>query len=257
MAKALSRVDRVGEVFRCARTVASWRSVAWSYIAGGELPYPFPVRTRGGHVLEVQDWSEVTTVWHVFCAQEYRVPRRAETIVDLGANIGAFSVFAIEQRPEARIVAVEPFPSTGERLQRTIQQNRLDNRITAVLAAVQASDGFAWMSGRHDEYSYARRIVGEATAAAIQVPALTLGTLFERHRLGHVDLLKMDTEGGEYAVLETCDRAVLRQCRVIALEYHDSARRGVIWEQLQRAGFRCVRHRPQGWSGVAEFHRQA
>jgi hypothetical protein len=48
---------------------------------------------------------------------------------------------------------------------------------------------------------------------------------------------------------------VLRKCQMIAMEYHDVAKRSVIWNHLESAGSRCVRHKPEGWSGLAEFHR--
>jgi len=219
------------------------------------LDYPYAVRTWAGHVLNVEDRSEITTVWHVYCGQEYQLPSDPRTLVDLGANIGAFSLFAAELCRTARIVAVEPFPSTFQRLQGMLRDNDLGKQVIAVQAAMHSSTGTVRMNAQAHGHSYARHLVGEGTEASVEVPAMTLAALFEQYELEAVDLLKVDIEGGEYAMLAACQPDVLRRCRVIALEYHDAARRRLIWDRLEHSGFRCTRHDARGWSGLAEFQR--
>jgi FkbM family methyltransferase len=252
---ALRQASRAAEVWRCSRCLREWREVAWAYVAAGRLAYPFQVHTRAGHSLTVEDRSEVTTLWHIFCAREYGIPADARTIVDLGANIGVFSLFAAERQPAAQIIAVEPFPSTFDRLQRMIAENELSERITPVRAAVQSCNGAAYMNAQAGGHSYARRIVGQTAEGSIAVPAMTVQSLLEQQHLDHVDLLKVDIEGGEYAMLEGCEPAQLRRCRVVAMEYHDAEKRAILWNYFEQAGFECVGHQPRGWSGLAEFRR--
>ncbi len=255
LAASFLKFRRSVEVPRCIRFFDQWRLLTWAYIAAGKLDYPFRVTTRAGHTLTLEDWSEVTTLWHVYCAQEYQLRARAELVVDLGANFGAFSLLTAERLPGVRVIAVEPFPSTYSRLTDMIEQNSLADTITPVMAAINSHDTNVHMNAQADGHSYARKIVNETTEHTVEVPAMTLSTLFRTHQLDQIDFLKVDIEGGEYALLANCDPELLRQCQTIAMEYHDVARRQVIWDRLEAAGFECVRHHPGGWSGLAEFRR--
>jgi hypothetical protein len=55
---------------------------------------------------------------------------------------------------------------------------------------------------------------------AVTVDALPLSAIMARHGLSHVDLLKMDIEGAEVAVLETCPADVLQRINQITVEFH-------------------------------------
>ena len=53
------------------------------------------------------------------------------------------------------------------------------------------------------------------------VPGISLEQLFKDHEIESVDLLKMDIEGGEYAILQSTPSEVLKRVRNIVFEYHD------------------------------------
>src|SRR5688572_13598445 len=59
--------------------------------------------------------------------------------VDVGANVGAFSLIASEQSA-ARVVAYEPHPATFELLRQNLQRNERSN-VQAICAAAGNSDG--------------------------------------------------------------------------------------------------------------------
>lgn len=255
IARIWNGASRLREVWRCSRCLCPWWEVAAAYARIKQPEFPVAVRTRGGSVLRLNDRSEITTLWHIYCAEEYRLPREAQTIVDLGANIGAFALFAAEHCKASRIIAVEPFPSTFARLQQMLQENQLEERIRTVQVAIGSSAGYVRMNAQANGHTYARRVVEHGLSETLEVQAITLASLLDQFDLENVDLLKVDIEGSEYAMVESCPREVLRRCRTIAMEYHDARRRQSLWDRLQQAGFRCTSHRPQGWSGLAEFQR--
>ena len=53
------------------------------------------------------------------------------------------------------------------------------------------------------------------------VAGISLGQLLLDHTIESVDLLKIDVEGGEYAILESTPADVLSRIRNIVFEYHD------------------------------------
>ncbi len=54
-----------------------------------------------------------------------------------------------------------------------------------------------------------------------KVQTITLEKILDRHRIGQVDLLKIDCEGAEFAILEDSPSKVLYKVSNIFLEYHD------------------------------------
>jgi len=128
-----------------------------------------------------------------------RVLAAGGVLVDVGANIGAFSLIASEQ-PKARVVAYEPHPATFERLQDNLRRNGRRN-VDATCAAVGSRDGELRISDTP----------GSATTHAVNAaegggePAITVPLLRLDHDLARrgltPDIVKVDVEGFEYDVL--------------------------------------------------------
>lgn len=114
--RPLSHIGRVGEVWRCARRLRDWKRITEIYLGWRTAHYPLAITTVDGVSMTVENFAELVTAWVVFCRQEYSVSRRATTILDLGANYGAFTLFAAATAHEAQIVGVEPYPKSFSRL---------------------------------------------------------------------------------------------------------------------------------------------
>lgn len=263
MAKGLLKtVRRVPEIAACARGSAQWLALSAGYTRCRSLRYPFTLRTRRGTQIDLADYSELTTAWHVLFGDEYRLNAGHRRIVDLGANIGVFCLWAAERVPDARIVAVEPFPSTYERLVQNISRNGLSARVTCRQAAVASQDGPIRMDGRPTTSSYCRSTVWHVDGDhAIEVPGCSLATILHDAGLDEVDLLKVDIEGAEYDLFLNSPDDVLRRCGTIVFEYHGATdaegrqKLDAVWQRLMRLDYRCTRHVAVGWSGLAEFTR--
>lgn len=251
----LSNLHRSGELLKCVRLTPDWFKWIRSYVFGRKVEFPTVFRTRFGDSVELFDWSELTTVWRVFLANEYRFDRSVKTLLDVGANIGAFSVYAARQLPNVQIVAVEPFPNTYVRLTQTIERNGLGARVRSVQAAATNQSGEVLFDAAVDSHSYARRIVDASSDQSIRVAAVTIGDLLEKAGWSEVDYMKMDIEGGEYLALGAIPESMLRRAKAIGLEYHDSAQFTSLSQTITSAGFKRIRLRPEGWSGLAEFRR--
>ncbi len=123
--------------------------------------------------------------------------------VDIGANIGAYSLFVAAAAGEsARILCVEPQPDIFDRLVFNIRQNP-GAAIKAVACAVADKPGelTLFLDPRNSGESSVK-IVGSGQAKAIKVPATTLLDLVREEGYGHVDAIKLDVEGAEDLILE-------------------------------------------------------
>src|SRR5258708_3909008 len=65
------------------------------------------------------------------------------SIVDVGANVGAATLWFAAHAPAARLLAVEPSPDVYPRLVENIRRSRLQDRVTPVAAALGAHTGLA------------------------------------------------------------------------------------------------------------------
>ena len=123
--------------------------------------------------------------------------------VDVGANIGAYSLFvAAKAGPDARILAVEPIPEIFDRLTYNISQNPFGT-IKAVACAVADKPGelTMFLNPRNSGES-SLKVVDVGEAGRLRVPAATLLDLVREEGFSRLDAVKLDTEGAEDMILE-------------------------------------------------------
>ncbi len=122
------------------------------------------------------------------------------TIIDLGANIGLFSLYA--HKYAKKIIAVEPSSQIYEYLTKNIKSNNLEDKITPVKAAIGAENGKMELFGSDVNLTmFSAHKVDIHNEKSETVKQLGLNTLLDLHSLTHVDFLKLDIEGSEFEVL--------------------------------------------------------
>lgn len=121
--------------------------------------------------------------------------RAGDWFVDVGANIGAYTLLA-SGVAGACTIACEPSPSTFTSLRQTLRINNLEDKATALNCAVGARTGHLFLT---EGLGTENHLVAEAGNGAIQVPVKTLDELLADQRPA---LLKIDVEGFEADVLE-------------------------------------------------------
>jgi FkbM family methyltransferase len=197
------------------------------------------VRLRDGRHAECR-LDEFFSFVEIFVLREYDVPGAAwhelRTIVDVGANVGAATLWFADRAPQATIFAVEPAAMAAESLTRNVRTNQLEARVRVVSAALAGRTGTVYL--QQSGSSVFARTSATASATSEPVPAICLADLLDRFELPEVDLLKLDCEGAEFEVLLSCDEDVLRRIRFMVGEYHASGRELVtLTRRLEDAGF--------------------
>lgn len=183
------------------------------------------LRLRSGEKLQIRA-DEFAVFVEVFVARHYSHPhvdlRSCTSIVDVGANVGMASIWFARECPNARVFAVEPAPLPLERLRRNITANRLEERVIVIPAAiaVQSGTGFVESIGSSVNGRFTSTVgAASARVEVTEVQAVTLADVLEPAG-GRADLMKLDCEGGEYAVLDESNHLVLQQVRSVVGEYH-------------------------------------
>ncbi|VAW02654.1 hypothetical protein MNBD_ALPHA06-1972 [hydrothermal vent metagenome] len=123
--------------------------------------------------------------------------------VDIGANIGLYSLFVAAQAgPKAKILAVEPQPQIKQRLKFNLSNNQ-PHQISHVDCAVADKKGMARMgiSRRNRGASGFALRSGKTPDDEFVVQTRALAELLESFGMTGADALKMDIEGAEELVL--------------------------------------------------------
>jgi len=126
----------------------------------------------------------------VYTARPGFAPARGESVVDLGANQGLFSVLAASAGA-SRVLAVDAQRRFAPMLAGHAAANGVADRIELVHALVGARSGVLAAAG----HRHAASRWGE------EVPTPRLADLLDRHGLRQVDLMRIDIEGSEFALL--------------------------------------------------------
>lgn len=122
----------------------------------------------------------------------------APVVIDLGANIGLFSLYVFVLKPQARVVAFEPARDTFEILARN---RRLNPGLSWEIQRYAGWGEDGEVRFQSESLSTSSHIGFNGSGGEV-VPAITLETLLQEHLPDtRVDLLKVDIEGAEEAFL--------------------------------------------------------
>lgn len=144
-------------------------------------------------------------------------------MVDVGANIGFFSVLAARLMRQGRVLAVEPSDSAFARLQRNLDLNRVSDRVTLFHGALSDQTGEAdlhQIDGKEEYASLApirHASVADQQAGTQTTRLDTLDNLVEDFGLSPA-LVKIDVEGAEMRVLQGAGRTIATHRPVILCE---------------------------------------
>ena len=191
--------------------------------------------------------------------------RNAQVVVDLGANLGFYSWKMWQQNPACRIFAVEPNALAFEILGLNIQTNHLST-ITPINVAIgprsepltmRVVDQATALGGHYLGVikREQRTWITESMMRSITVPCLSLADLFAQYDLDTVDILKMDVEEMELAILQQAE-AVLPRIQRIVVEWHVPETRDLLIAFLESHDFRLIYAEPRAFADLY-FIREA
>lgn len=153
-------------------------------------------------------------------AEIRRLLAPGNTFVDVGANIGYFTMLAAHLvGPAGHVVAFEPKPDNCELLRRSLSENGFEQVRLFPVAVAETSRAFTFSSGGADSNARIMRDeeVADQDFALPTFEAVTLDeTLADEER---IDLIKMDIEGAEPRAWQGMQKIVKRYQPTLILEF--------------------------------------
>lgn len=155
------------------------------------------------------------------------------TIIDIGANVGYFSLYMLFNFPNARVYSFEPMPYNFKRLMEYKNQYGFTNLHAVNKAVTDGNSGITINYSSNDDFTTVASINGNSSKAKkLEVESVNLETILERYKIDTVDFLKIDCEGAEYMILYATPNHVLKRIKAMAIETHPSKKENENTEAL-------------------------
>jgi FkbM family methyltransferase len=194
------------------------------------LKHPFSLRRCGSHVDGL--------VQNVFRREYDRWlgDLKPTVIVDAGAYIGDLTCHWATRFPDARIIALEPNPTSYEFAKRNI--DHYQPRITVLPAGLGATEGRCGIAGSE----MGTHLVASHDSVDASIEVTTIEAILTAQNIQHIDLLKMDIEGSEEDVLANADNWIGR-VTMLVVEFHGEAMEQKSIAKMSSFGFDYRRYR--------------
>lgn len=149
----------------------------------------------------------------------------AKNLIDVGANVGLYSLYAATLNSSLKVIAVEPAIYNFRELHRNVELNALQNQITTVLCALGSENGESRLSsidqrvGSSGAQLDSSKVLGEM----IEVRTIdsVIATLCGASSAAKSVAVKIDTDGNEFDVLLGAEVALKeRAIHSILVETH-------------------------------------
>jgi FkbM family methyltransferase len=156
--------------------------------------------------------------------------KESKVFLDVGANIGLFSVIAEKVNPEVKILAFEPSVGPLHYLKLNVKANKLKN-VVVVDRAVAELDGeltfydvvnrkYHWVEHNLNGSNSLQNRFGKEKSSSYPVKTTTLETALSAQGLDKVDLIKLDTECTEHFILQSSLALINRDKPIILCEVY-------------------------------------
>lgn len=133
-------------------------------------------------------------------------------IVDLGANVGSSVLYFLRQYPRCRVIAIEPHPAHVAQLEHNLELDGTRDRVELHARAAGARTRPMRLTDSRTSSSLTENgLPNSLSVEVLDIFPLLIGK--------HINVLKMDIEGGEYELLAD-DRFALLDIDAIVMEWH-------------------------------------
>ena len=173
-------------------------------------------------------------------------------VIDVGANIGIYSIPLAKCHPKLKVIAIEASPDIFARLKSNCELNELSN-VTLVNTAISNQDKGITEFYERDSMStmfkdfLAEFGINDDNLDKRQIPTRTLDSIIENMNLNNISLLKLDIEGAEILALRGASNSLgQKKIRNLLIEYHSRTNLEQLTKLMEGYGYKYSTHeRPQ------------
>jgi FkbM family methyltransferase len=216
----VSLIKKLGIFFKATNILKNWYFFPIMYLKLTSKPI-ITLKTKNGLKINLRSNStDLMAFIHVWLIEEYSKHgfeiKETDLIIDVGAHIGLFTLYASQNCKNGLVYAFEPMPDNFTMLESNVMINNLQN-IQLDNSAVSESSANMILYKNKDESGHSKFIQSENP---ISVPSKSLNDLFDKNNIKVCNLLKLDCEGAEYEIIDSLDVKNFKLIEKIIIEYH-------------------------------------
>jgi len=149
---------------------------------------------------------------------DQEIKNAKSTILDIGAHIGVFSIYANALNPTVRIIAFEPEEKNYQLLKKNLKTNNASNVIPRNIA-IAATEGQKTLYISEDSHNHSLDENAKNIISSKKVQGTTLENIITK--TGKIDLIKMDCEGAEFEIIKSLSPETFAKIDAFVIEYHE------------------------------------
>lgn len=196
--------------------IKNWQPFLWNFLG---FTHTTPVYEMWNGLSIATDRSDdVMDIVDIFMRKKYGDAADHSIIIDIGAGIGAYSLFATTVSKNATIYAFETNPRDSALLKENIEENRLQDEILSFNRAVTCKNEKTILVGANPQDPPG---TGEKPSGA-EVDCTSLDEIFEENKLKRCDMLKIESENAELDILNSASPETLAKISRIRMTYNYS-----------------------------------
>jgi FkbM family methyltransferase len=216
-------LKQIAAGFKIIKLIKNWPTYFKDFLGkykDTNLVYKF---RNGIQLLIKSDSFERNMINEIWVYEEYNPEgfeiNKNDIIMDIGANVGVFTVYAASKASEGKVYAFEPVKENFDRLKDNAKLNNLKN-VVAYNAGVSDKTGNKDImvsginTGGHSFY-----ITGGENRQKFSIKTISLKDVFAMNKIDRINFLKCDCEGAEYEILFSAPE-LLKRIDKISMEVH-------------------------------------
>jgi len=187
---------------------------------------------------------DLNSLYEVFVAKLYEKSQKYKIVLDIGGYLGESAIY-FAQRGAEKVVVAEPSPANISLMKENITLSKWRDKIDILPVAISSETGYSFLIT--DDYSFPAHHLIEHH----EFMKMYIDEIYEKKEIkvevwsfekiinfiGHeeIDLVKMDCEGSEYAIMLENKEDLLQKVRYYIIEYHNGADK--IIQKLTNMGY--------------------
>ena len=149
-------------------------------------------------------------------------PREGDTVIDIGAHIGRYTITSSKQvGSTGKVVAIEADPDNFQLLKRNIALNNLTNVLPLNYAVFSTRTRMKLYEQSASAKYNSVMLTRARTMNYVEVNADTLDSILEQNRITQVNWIKIDVEGAEFEVLKGSTKTLSSNDISLLVEIHN------------------------------------
>jgi len=190
------------------------------------------------------DLMALTNVWMIneYDIEDFEINVN-DTVIDIGAHIGLFSLLVSQRCKTGKILSFEPVRENFDLLVSNLKLNHIENVLPFNMAVSKNLDKLnLFLNDDQSAHS-----IFPKSSESISVESTSLQKIFEENKISSCKLLKLDCEGAEYEIIDSLPSEYLNKIQNIVMEYHSADTKPELVKNLiqkiKNAGFK-IKTRP-------------